>query len=180
MRWDVTETHVLVGSLLHETFEDCLDDILTHMLDFDPSDFCDAEKLAYATEWVRNDFGAGAARIIRAVTNGTPPAGASRRTKNAFYVGHVAHAITDDPEVFLVKFADFMDNGAGLYHNNVPCNEGMVRRLAAKYRPLIDIFKAVFLKNATMSGLLASHGTAEILVKLDSSRDRLDTLLLAA
>lgn len=180
MRWGVTETRVLVASLLHDTLEDCLDDIMRFMLELDPSDFSEAEKLAYATEWIRNDFGAGAARIIRAVTNGTPPAGVSRRSKNAFYVGHVAHAIIDDAEVFLVKFAEFMDNGAGLYHNNVPGNEGMVRRLAAKYRPLIDIFKAVFLKNPTMSGLIAPHGTAEILVKLDSSRDRLDTLLLAA
>ncbi len=60
---------ITATSPLHDTFEDCLEDILRFKLELDRSDFSPTEKLAYATGWVTQDFGAAVAQIIRAVTN---------------------------------------------------------------------------------------------------------------
>ncbi|MDQ0734660.1 hypothetical protein [Arthrobacter agilis] len=92
----------------------------------------------------------------------------------------LAGRIFDDAEILINRFSGFLDNSGGLHHKNVPGNEGTIRRLATKHGPLPDIFKPVFLANPTMSGLLPASGTTEILVKLDSSQDRIDTLLAVA
>jgi (p)ppGpp synthase/HD superfamily hydrolase len=177
IRWGVTDPEILIASLLHDTIEDCSEDIVRHFLRIDPMDVTDIEMRRYVTEWMTDTFGARATRIVLSVTNPAFTPGATRQQKNAQYVAHVREAITDRAEVFLVKFSDFVDNACGLPHNNVAGNEGMVSRLASKYLPLVAIFQAELASNLRIADLISLDGFDGIGNQIDGATGRLAALV---
>lgn len=180
LRWGVTDAGVIIAAILHDTLEDCEADILEHFVAIEHQYLNESEKTLAARCWMGELFGLEVLSTVVAVTNDPSPAGASREQKNRLYVDHVRHTIHGNAAAFLVKFADYMDNGAGLHHNNVPGNTGMVQRLAAKYSPLADIFEAELLDNPGISALVSVTGLEEIVVKIASSRETLRQLNTAA
>jgi hypothetical protein len=97
-----------------------------------------------ALDRVAATFGPDVARIVGAVTNEPVPAAATEDEAQRAYRDHVA-AVVGDPQVFLVKFADFVDNAGSLRY--MPAGERR-NRLARKYGPLVPTFRAA----------LAAHG----------------------
>jgi hypothetical protein len=97
-----------------------------------------------ALDRVAATFGPDVARIVGAVTNEPVPAAATEDEAQRAYRDHVA-AVVGDPQVFLVKFADFVDNAGSLRY--MPAGERR-DRLARKYGPLVPTFRAA----------LAAHG----------------------
>lgn len=177
IRWGVTDAEILIATALHDTVEDCSHDIVRHFLNIDPADLTDGEIRRYVTDWMTDTFGARVTGMVLAVTNPSFAKGATREEKNAQYVGHVRKAIAGEAEVFLVKFADFVDNACGLPHNNVKGNEGMVRRLAGKYLPLVDIFRAELASNARIAELVSIDGFISIEAQIDGATARLTALI---
>lgn len=103
-----------------------------------------------ALEAIKEDFGDDVASSVGSLTNpdfvgqlkdegiDTSHPDFPRKFR-ALYAKHVARAI-DDPRVCLIKFSDFTrNNGQGLVH--MP-DGPTKRRLAEKYRPVVDIFTA--------------------------------------
>lgn len=173
IRWGVTDRDTLVAALLHDTVEDAASDILIHRLAIDPSELSDEEVRACAADWISVTYGFTVTAIVMAVTNPFADKTKSRPVRNLQYLAHVRAAIATDPRVFLVKFTDYMDNGAGLYHNDTPRNRGMVRHLAAKYLPLADVFEAALAADPSVAGLVSPAGLEEIERKIATSRARL-------
>lgn len=171
LRWGVTAQHIVVAILLHDVVEDCLDRLLERFVPGDHSGqgITGRRELAYG--WITDRFGAGASRIVDALTN--PPedlSHPSRVEKHALYTAHVELAIAADAEVFVGKFADFDDNA-------VPGNESMVGRLAAKYLPTADVFLTEFDTNPGIRELVSAAGYAEIATKLSAIKGRLTGLV---
>ena len=179
IRWGVTDLDTVIASILHDTVEDGCEEILSVYLSLDPADFSVAEQRALAAGWLSETYGIGVTTIVQAVSN--PPADKSlgRAQRNVQYVDHVRSAVAMSAKVFLVKFADYMDNGAGLYHNDTPRNRGMVRRLAAKYLPLADVFETSLAASPGVPALVSEAGLAEIRRKIITSRARLARLAAA-
>lgn len=177
IRWGVTDRDTIIAALLHDTVEDTALDILAHRLVMDPAGMSDEEVRSRAAAWITGTYGSTVTSIVMAVTNPFTDKSMSRPARNLQYAAHVRAAIATDPRVFLVKFSDYMDNAAGLYHNNTPRNRGMVTRLAAKYRPVTDVFEESLKASATaVSGYVSDAGLAEITLKIGTSRARLDML----
>lgn len=179
IRWGVTDVDILVAGILHDTLEDCETDIIVHLLKLDDTDHSAGERQALAREWMGATFGPKVLDTVIAVTNIDAPAGSSRAQKNAAYIEHVRSSIRDNVAAFLVKFADYMDNGAGLHHNNVPGNESMVRRLAVKYAPLGAIFEHELASNQQIHQFVSLPGFREIQAKIASSQTTLRHLVAA-
>lgn len=179
IRWGVTDLDTVVASILHDTLEDCCEEILTAFLSLDPGGFSVIEQRALACGWMTEHYGIGVTTIVQAVSN--PPADKSldRARRYEVYVAHVRAAVALGPKVFLVKFTDYMDNGAGLYHNDTPRNRRMVRHLSAKYLPLADVFEAALAADHGVAALVSPAGLQEIAVKIGTSRSRLAKLAAA-
>lgn len=179
LRKGVTAQHVIVGILLHDVVEDCLDRLLEAFVPGDHSALGITGKRELAYGWIVTRFGAGAARIVDKLTN--PPGGGadlSRAERNDGYNLHVELGILGDAETFIGKFVDFEDNAGGLHHNAVPGNEKMVGRLAVKYSPTADIFIAELGRNsAAIRALVSEAGYAEIAGKLPVIKTRLAGLV---
>lgn len=179
LRKGVTAQHIIVGILLHDTVEDCLERILQTFIPGDHSSLGITGRRELAYGWITARFGAGASRIVDKLTN--PPADdtdLSRAEKNDGYNLHVELGIFDDAEVFIAKFVDFEDNAGGLHHNAVPGNEKMVGRLATKYSPTADIFIVELERNGTaIRALVSESGYTEIAGKLPIIKVRLAGLV---
>jgi hypothetical protein len=130
---------VLCAAALHDTIEDHPTELVT-LLDgatAGPPLSADRET---AVDLLGQAFGADVARIVSAVTNPLGPAGRPEDEQHRTYRAHVAEAIAD-PQVFLVKLADLVDNAGGLKYLTDP---GRRSRLARKYTPLVPVFRAAF------------------------------------
>ncbi len=75
-----------------------------------------------------------------AVTNPPQPAGRSDEERHRSYQAHVTQVIAD-PQVCLVKFADFVDNVGSLPYM---ADRDRRSRLESKYGPLVPAFRAAF------------------------------------
>lgn len=177
IRWGVTDAEILIATVLHDTIEDCSEDIVRHFLGIDPADMTDVEMRRYVTEWMTDTFGARATGIVLAVTNPAFDKDATRKEKNAVYVAHVREAIAGRADVFLVKLSDFVDNACGLPHNNVAGNESFVARLASKYLPLVAIFQAELATNIRIADLVSLDGFDSVGSQIDGATERLAALV---
>jgi hypothetical protein len=66
----------------------------------------------------------------------------SDEQKFELYRAKVAEAIRRSVGIYLVKLTDFIDN-AGSLHHTPEADAPKARRLATKYLPLVDVFRAV-------------------------------------
>lgn len=143
VRWDCFDQDIIIAAILHDTVEDCDAKICRAEYGLNPKELTQAELRELAFKYVETEFGAEVKRLVAGVTNGFPPEGLTPEQKREYYAEHVRSVISD-PGVFLVKFSDFVDNAAGLYHNDIEANHAKVAHLAAKYLPVIDIFEEAF------------------------------------
>jgi (p)ppGpp synthase/HD superfamily hydrolase len=134
LRYGCADEQILIAAALHDTVEDHPEHIVG-LFDTPHGTTVSVTDAARALELLDQNFGTKAARIVAAVSNPPSPAGASVEQRHRAYAEHVA-AVIGDPDVFLVKFVDFVDNAASLVF--MTDEAGRVRR-ARKYAPLVAV-----------------------------------------
>lgn len=182
LRRGVTAQHLIVGILLHDTVEDCLDRMLAAFVPGDHSELDTAAKRVLAFAWITSRFSAGASRVVAKLTNPLGDGAVQTRAEQiAGYNEHVELSILGDADAFVGKFMDFEDNAGGLHHNAVPGNEKMVAKRACKYLPTCDVFIAELGRNAAaIRALVSAEGFDEIAAKLPAIKSRLAGLVANA
>lgn len=178
-RWGCRDESVLVATLLHDTVEDCADQIISHYLGRDDVDSLDEhQKRELSLGWVKNTFGDEVLHLVKAVSNDVDTGEKkSEKEKHDSYAEHVRKNIKGDAKAFLVKFSDFVDNAVGLHHNNIPENRKGVSRRARKYFPVIEIFEAEFESNPAIRDLVDEKGYAAIWEQLQEAKVKLAPLM---
>lgn len=145
IRYGCSDDDVLCAAALHDTVEDHPGELVALLGDA-PTSRPTAEEQQAALDLLGQAFGGDVARIVAAVTNPPAPAGLTESERHQVYCEHVAEVIAD-PQVLLVKLADFVDNAGSVRYLD---DEVRRARLARKYAPLVPAFRAA----------LASHGPA--------------------
>ncbi|KJV03879.1 HD domain-containing protein [Rhodococcus sp. PML026] len=146
IRLGCTDTDVLAASALHDTVEDQPREIVSIL---DESRLSDKSNQQAALDLITEHFNTETSRLVAAVTNPSTDAVLSKAEKNAAYAEHVADVIKD-PKIFLVKFADFVDNAGSVKYLE---DEAKRAKLAAKYAPVVDRFIAALNVNRSLLGL---------------------------
>ena len=135
-----SDTDVLAATALHDTVEDRPREIVSIL---DESRLSDESNQQAALDLVTEHFNVETSRLVAAVTNPPTDAVLSKAEKNAAYAAHVADVIKD-PKVFLVKFADFVDNAGSVKYLE---DEAKRTKLAAKYAPVVAVFASALHAN---------------------------------
>lgn len=146
VRWGCLSQDIIIATILHDTVEDGAVRICRDEYGLDVKTLTESEMRARAFQYIESEFGEEVCRLVAGVTNGLFAGNETKEEKRIIYANHVRKVIAD-PDIFLVKFSDFVDNAAGLYHNDIKANEEKVIHLAAKYLPVVDIFEAQFEKS---------------------------------
>src|SRR5262249_6880244 len=113
LRYGCRDVAVLSGAALHDTVEDHPDDVVALLGEGDRGGGRGGAGPARALELLAATFGDDVANIVTAVTNPPRAAGETEDDRQRAYCEHVGVAI-GDAQVFLVKFADFVDNAGSL------------------------------------------------------------------
>ncbi len=153
--YGVHDADVIIAALLHDAVED-------HAAELAPGGGQQDALTVLATE-----FGPRVAELIAAVTN---PEYAPERDTHEQYREHVTDSLRRSPWARVIKASDFTDNGAGLIHTTGP----RVRKLAAKYAPLVPVLREVISLPDTPLDVAARQ---RILAQLDRAADRFAAIL---
>jgi (p)ppGpp synthase/HD superfamily hydrolase len=153
--YGVHDTDVVCAALLHDAVED-------HAAELAPDGTRGAAFAALAEE-----FGPRVAGLVAAVTN---PEYAPDRDADQQYREHVADSLRRDPWARVIKASDFTDNGVGLIHTTAP----RLRRLAAKYAPLVPVLQELI---ALPDTPLGDPARQRILAQLGQAADRFAAIL---
>jgi hypothetical protein len=153
--YGVHDTDVIIAALLHDAVED-------HAAELAPGGGPQDALAVLATE-----FGPRVAELVAAVTN---PEYAPDRDTDKQYREHVADSLRRNPWARVIKASDFTDNGAGLIHVSGP----RVRRLAAKYAPLVPVLRELISLPDTPLDVAARQ---RILAQLHRAADRFAAIL---
>lgn len=137
IRLGCADTDVLSATALHDTVEDQPREIVSIL---DESRLSDGPNQQAALDLITEHISPETSRLVAAVTNPSTDAVLSKAEKNASYAAHVADVIKD-PKVFLVKFADFVDNAGSVQYLD---DETKRAKLAAKYAPVVSVFTSAF------------------------------------
>lgn len=186
IRWGVTDQDILVAIILHDTVEDCVDEIVKETKTVVAIDKLDeALKRQIALDWLKRNFSRESAFIVRELSNPIRDESIdlTREESNAEYVAHAGEAIRFQPKVFIGKLVDVIDNGSGLRHLNRPQDAPFRLRSAIKYRPLIDIFEEVLNDEEwapEVTYYLSEHGVKSIRKHLEETRTLLDEIIASA
>jgi (p)ppGpp synthase/HD superfamily hydrolase len=137
MRLDVTDEATLIASSFHDTVEDCPEVFAPQ------ADSVEGARLALRSH-IETHWGETVAATVDGVTNPYEPREAreamSDADKHAAYQAKVGAEIASSVRVFLVKFSDYVDNAGSLHHTPEE-HAPRARRLAAKYEPLVEVFR---------------------------------------
>ena len=153
--YGVHDADVVCAALLHDAVED-------HAAELAPDGTREAAFAALAEE-----FGSRVAGLVAAVTN---PEYAAERDADEQYREHVADSLRRNPWARVIKASDFTDNGVGLIHTTGP----RLRRLAAKYAPLVPVLQELIALSDTPLGDPARQ---RILGQLGQAADRFAAIL---
>ncbi|WP_176458275.1 HD domain-containing protein [Rhodococcus sp. WWJCD1] len=165
IRLGCTDTDVLSATALHDTVEDQPREIVSIL---DESRLTDGSNQQTALDLITENFNAETSRLVAAVTNPPTDAVLSKAEKNAAYAAHVADVIKD-PKVFLVKFADFVDNAGSVQYLE---DDAKRTKLAAKYAPAVAVFASAF--DSNRDGLhLPQHGLDAVDARLTALSERM-------
>ncbi|GGR95145.1 hypothetical protein GCM10010169_44640 [Micromonospora fulviviridis] len=157
--YQVRDVDVIVAGLLHDTVEDHPAELAGPDASDDPTP---AALAALAAR-----FGPRVARLVGAVTN---PAYDPGRDRHVQYREHVAASLDREPWARVIKVSDFTDNGVGVIHTVGP----KVARSAAKYRPLVPVFRDLIARPDTpLSAPVKRH----IFAQLDLAEERFSAIL---
>jgi hypothetical protein len=153
--YGVRDTDVIIAALLHDAVED-------HATELAPGGR-QQDALAVLTA----EFGSQVAELVAAVTN---PEYTPDRDTHEQYREHVTDSLRGNPWARVIKASDFTDNGAGLIHITGP----RVRKLAAKYAPLVPVLRELIaLPDTPLDAAARQH----ILAQLDRAADRFAAIL---
>lgn len=169
--YGVTDPDILIASILHDTVEDHPSEIVEDLAGLFAEGKDDETIRALALSFISGRYGSEVARIVSAVSNPFVDKNLTKDAKRALYAEHVEAAITNDPPVFLVKFADFYDNAGSLHHtaDSLAATEHRV----LKYSPLIDIFEK---HGNDLSPLLGDYGYGRFVRHLLTVKHRLEKM----
>ena len=170
MKWGVDDIDILVGSVLHDVVEDGSHEYCRLFLNKKIEDEILARE--QLSRFINHEFGERVELIVADVTNEVNLE--SSANKNEDYVKHVKNSITNNPEAFLVKLSDFVDNGTGLWHGD---DTDFVKKQSAKYYPMIDVFSDE-LKNLKSRNILpvSIRGFQDIVFKLEYTQKHFESL----
>lgn len=134
IKWGVDDSDILIASVLHDTVEDSSQEYCRLFLGKKIKD----EELAreHLSRFINHEFGARVESIVQNVTNEVSLE-SSGKDKNEKYISKVKKSIANNPEAFLVKLSDFIDNGTGLWHGD---DTDFIAKQVAKYKPLVPVF----------------------------------------
>ncbi|MEU2613697.1 HD domain-containing protein [Micromonospora sp. NPDC007271] len=156
--YQVRDVDVIVAGLLHDAVED-------HPMELAGPGADDPTMAALAV--LADRFGPRVARLVGAVTN---PAYDPERDRHVQYREHVAASLDREPWARVIKVSDFTDNGVGVIHTVGP----KVARSAAKYRPLVPVFRDLIARPDTpLSAPVKRH----IFAQLDLAEERFSAIL---
>lgn len=177
IRLGVRDEDLIIGAVLHDTIEDGSAVFVKKYLNKTPG--TTAENRAKLAAFIEYKYGRRVREIVESVTNPleVKPKDGVQLTipeKLAAYRAHVVPQIKKSPEAYLVKVSDFMDNAGGLYHQDKPGNEGMMRKLSNKYLPLIEDFREHL---PTIRHLVSEEGYSKIARDLDATETRLQGII---
>ncbi|MBQ1043592.1 MULTISPECIES: HD domain-containing protein [unclassified Micromonospora] len=159
--YQVRDVDVIVAGLLH----DAVEDHPAELAGLDAGTGADATPAALAV--LSDRFGARVARLVAAVTNPQYDPG---RDRDEQYREHVAASLEREPWARVIKVSDFTDNGVGVIHTVGP----KVARAAAKYRPLVPVFRDLVARPDTpLSAPVKEH----IFAQLDLAEERFSAIL---
>lgn len=139
VRMGVKDVAVLEAAVLHDTVEDCGD----RFQEINPTGAKgEAEEREALSAYIGQKYSDRTKVLVLGVTNplhteGTGPK--TREEKHRAYAVNVDSEVAEDPDVFLVKFVDFVDN-AGSLHHSLEHEVPKAQVQAQKYLPLIEIF----------------------------------------
>ncbi|NES12991.1 MULTISPECIES: HD domain-containing protein [Micromonospora] len=157
--YQVRDVDVIVAGLLHDAVEDHPAELAGPHAGEDPT--------AAALAALGERFGPRVARLVGAVTN---PAYDPGRDPHVQYREHVAASLDREPWARVIKISDFTDNGVGVIHTVGP----KVARSAAKYRPLVPVFRDLIARPDTpLSASVKRH----IFAQLDLAEERFSAIL---
>ncbi|NEW43051.1 HD domain-containing protein [Nocardia cyriacigeorgica] len=156
--YEVRDAEVVIAGLLH----DAVEDHATELAGARPE-----PGTAAALAELADRFGERVADIVAAVTT---PAPDPTRDRHEQYREHVTTELERAPWARVVKLSDFTDNGVGILYATGP----VLHKLAAKYRPLTDVYRDLVLRADTP---LAEHVKVHILEQLDLADQRFDAIL---
>ncbi|MGV8874907.1 MAG: HD domain-containing protein [Rhodococcus sp. (in: high G+C Gram-positive bacteria)] len=168
IRLGCSDTDVLSATALHDTVEDQPREIVSIL---DESRLLEGSDQQAALELIADRFNPETSRLVAAVTNPPKVAELSKAEKNAAYTAHVADVIKD-PKVFLVKFADFVDNAGSVQYLD---DQVKRTKLASKYAPVVEVFVSALNVNRGLLGLTQS-GVDAIDARLKALSTSLTTL----
>lgn len=144
IRLGVKNKDVIVAAILHDTVEDGAKSFVEKFKDYNSENIHELDAREELKNHIKNVYGKNSLRIIDAVTNDyiadTDKEKMSAIEKNRIYLEHVKNNIKNNPEVYLVKVSDFIDNATGLYHNDIPSRSAKTLKQAVKYLPVVEHF----------------------------------------
>lgn len=164
----VKDPELLIAALLHDTVEDHPEfyaEITPPNAHLSPRE--------HSLLVINDQFSPRTAHLVGAVTNPEELKKLSGDEKRAAYQDHVREVLATDEAAGIIKLSDFIDNCAGLGHNEDP---ERAAHLALKYLPLIPDFKAF----VEASSLLLADKKPELLLKFNRAEIRCRDLIEAA
>lgn len=124
--YGVTDPDILVAAILHDSLEDALEKLVGSDGTLDDG-----------YQWMADQFGEEAAKIIKALTTPSTPDDMSREEKYASYFDHM-NMLAQNSKAIVIKISDFSDNALKV-HDLKPQRRA---RLSKKYAPVIPLLIA--------------------------------------
>lgn len=161
-RWGIRNGDVLTAIVLHDVIEDCADKITGYKTRDDNADVQRDE----AVQKIAAMYSPRVAHVVLEVSN--PLVSQEEKkvltqtAKRKAYVEHLENVL-DDPDVFIVKLADYMDNAGGLFHNYQPGEEEKLTNMYNKYMMALDVFHDAYSTIAS-EFTLEQQGNIEIVL----------------
>lgn len=187
IRMGVRDHDTIVGAVLHDTVEDCGRVFIKLFTDEDSAIMSETDCRTALSDYISSEFGTVVATTVNAVSNpvvsqetenmlNSMTKDAATSHKRNTYFAHVVEAIKSNPRAYLVKLSDWLDNGAGLYHNLAgSTSEETIIRQAQKYLPLAPVF--VNHADSVPSYLISTGTTDRIVNKVESGRENLERIV---